>query len=132
MFGVLIIMMMNISNPSFYKTIHKDTSASRAVLEAVKQSARRHLLKWVVCVALMALLLSSFLLMQTTASAEHTLPGADEQLIVVSSGDTIWGIAQRYTKDADDIRFNVYKIKERNQLATVTITPGQKLIVPKL
>ncbi|GGG88013.1 LysM peptidoglycan-binding domain-containing protein [Paenibacillus radicis (ex Gao et al. 2016)] len=125
-------MMMNISNPSFYKTIHKDATASRSVLEAIKQSVRRHLLKWVVCAALVALLLTSFLLLQTNASAEHTIPGADEQLIVVSSGDTIWGIAQRYTKAADDIRFNVYKIKERNQLATVTITPGQKLIVPKL
>ncbi|WP_162160584.1 LysM peptidoglycan-binding domain-containing protein [Paenibacillus gorillae] len=125
-------MMMNISNPSFYKTIHKDTTTSRNMLEAVKQSVRRHLLKWVVCAALMALLLTSFLLLQTNASTEPAIPGANEQLIVVSSGDTIWGIAQRFTQEDDDIRFNVYKIKQRNQLATVTITPGQKLIVPKL
>ena len=50
--------------------------------------------------------------------------------IVVRSGDTLWDIASEYTESNKDVRETIYNIKKTNNMDSVMIVPGQKLIVP--
>jgi LysM repeat protein len=47
---------------------------------------------------------------------------------VVRPGDTLWTVAERTY--AGDPREGVWKLQQRNGLASATIVPGEKLIVP--
>lgn len=119
-----------IMSPSFYKSIHKE--------EAVKSfssrgfNLNRHAFKLLICAAVFVLLFTSFLMMRTNASSDQVEAAAiNEQSVVVSAGDTLWGIADRYVDSSGDIRQYIYKIKERNKLSTVELQPGQVLIIPQ-
>ncbi|GLX68129.1 LysM peptidoglycan-binding domain-containing protein [Paenibacillus glycanilyticus] len=119
-----------IMNPTFYNSIHKE--------EAVKpfksrgHFVTRHAFKLIVSAAVFVLLFTSFLMMSTNASSEHVAEAAlNEQTVIVSSGDTLWGIADRFVDNSKDIREYIYKIKERNQLSSVELQPGQVLIIPE-
>ncbi|MBB3110366.1 LysM repeat protein [Paenibacillus phyllosphaerae] len=74
---------------------------------------------------------AGFTLMKGDASMSHPAqPTADERLIVVGSGDTLWEIAGKVKQDGDDIREVVYNIKKRNQLENSALNAGQSLIIP--
>jgi LysM repeat protein len=47
---------------------------------------------------------------------------------VVQPGDTLWTVAERTY--AGDPREGVWKLQQRNRLASATIVPGEKLVVP--
>jgi LysM repeat protein len=47
---------------------------------------------------------------------------------VVKPTDTLWSIAAR--SYAGDLREGVWKLEQRNQLASATIRPGQTLVLP--
>jgi LysM repeat protein len=47
---------------------------------------------------------------------------------VVRPGDTLWSVAQHAYPG--DPREGVWKIEQRNHLASATISPGQHLILP--
>jgi LysM repeat protein len=47
---------------------------------------------------------------------------------VVRPGDTLWSVAQRAY--AGDPRQGVWKLQQRNHLASTTIVPGEKLVLP--
>jgi LysM repeat protein len=51
-----------------------------------------------------------------------------ERSYVVKPTDTLWTIASR--SYAGDVREGVWKLEQRNHLASATITPGQVLILP--
>jgi LysM repeat protein len=51
-----------------------------------------------------------------------------ERTYVVKPSDTLWGIATRTY--AGDVREGVWKLQQRNHLASATIRPGQHLILP--
>ena len=59
----------------------------------------------------------------------HGGPGAARQ-VVVQPGDTLWSIAQSTAPDAD-ARTVVQEILQANRLTTASITPGQRLWVPR-
>ena len=42
--------------------------------------------------------------------------------------DTLWSIASR--SYAGDVREGVWKLQQRNHLASATIRPGERLILP--
>jgi LysM repeat protein len=47
---------------------------------------------------------------------------------VVKPGDTLWSVAeQTYSGDP---RQGVWELQQRNHLASATIVPGEKLVVP--
>jgi LysM repeat protein len=61
--------------------------------------------------------------------AAHSSSGAGpKQMYVVKPGDTLWSVAERTF--AGDPREGVWKIEQRNHLASATIVPGERLIVP--
>ena len=51
-----------------------------------------------------------------------------KQTYVVKPGDTLWVVAERTY--AGDPREGVWKLQQRNHLASATIIPGEKLVVP--
>jgi LysM repeat protein len=61
--------------------------------------------------------------------AAHGSSGAGpKQTYVVRPGDTLWSVAERTY--SGDPRKGVWEIEQRNHLASATIVPGQKLVVP--
>jgi LysM repeat protein len=51
-----------------------------------------------------------------------------ERDYVVQPTDTLWSIAAR--SYAGDVREGVWKLEQRNHLASATIRPGERLILP--
>jgi LysM repeat protein len=51
-----------------------------------------------------------------------------KRIYVVRPGDTLWSVAV-HTYGGDP-REGVWKLQQRNHLASATIAPGEKLIVP--
>ena len=51
-----------------------------------------------------------------------------KQTYVVKPGDTLWVVAERTY--AGDPREGVWKLQQRNHLASATIVPGEKLSLP--
>ena len=51
-----------------------------------------------------------------------------ERAYVVKPTDTLWSIAAH--SYAGDVREGVWKLEQRNHLASATIRPGQTLVLP--
>ena len=51
-----------------------------------------------------------------------------ERMYVVRPADTLWSIAARTY--AGDPRQGVWELEQRNHLASDTLRPGQKLVIP--
>jgi len=54
--------------------------------------------------------------------------GGPERHYRVKAGDTLWSIAERM--HAGDPRESVWELRERNDLSSATIVPGQMLVLP--
>lgn len=61
--------------------------------------------------------------------AAHGSQGAGpKRTYVVRPGDTLWSIAAK--NYAGDPRQGIWQLQQANHLATATITPGEKLVLP--
>ena len=61
--------------------------------------------------------------------AAHGSSGAGQKrTYVVRPGDTLWSIAAH--SYAGDPREGVWEIQQRNHLASATLSPGEKLVLP--
>ena len=61
--------------------------------------------------------------------AAHGSSGAGpKRIYVVRPGDTLWSVAQRTY--SGDPREGIWELEQRNHLASATIVPGEKLVVP--
>jgi LysM repeat protein len=59
----------------------------------------------------------------------HSSRGAGpERTYVVKPTDTLWSIASRTY--GGDVREGIWKLEQRNHLATSMLQPGQKLVLP--
>lgn len=70
---------------------------------------------------------SNALIAERAAAALDQIPS---QTVVVSSGDSLWSLAQSHAVEGYTTSELVDWIQEKNGLETATIQPGQKLLVP--
>ncbi len=72
-------------------------------------------------------LVAAFLLSSTRVGAEEPLMTTT---YVVTSGDTLWEIAETITPAEDSVRATLAEIRDINGLVDTTLRPGQKLQIP--
>jgi nucleoid-associated protein YgaU len=75
-----------------------------------------------------ALLVAVAALLVWALFAGETGAGGPERHYRVKPGDTLWSIAERSVPG--DPREGVWELRERNELASATIVPGQVLVLP--
>lgn len=78
---------------------------------------------------ILAAILTVFLLVGGPADAES--PPAPATEFVVSSGDTLWSIADGLVGPGDDVRVAIGEILEASELTASGIYPGQVLLIPQ-
>jgi hypothetical protein len=75
---------------------------------------------------LLILLVAAALLVGFAARSSHG--AGPERHYVVRPGDTLWSIAAR--NYGGDVRQGIWRLEQRNHLATATIAPGERLVLP--
>jgi LysM repeat protein len=75
---------------------------------------------------LMIMLVLAALVVGLAARSSHG--AGPERTYVVKPADTLWSIAER--SYAGDAREGVWKLEQRNHLASSTLTPGQVIVLP--
>lgn len=75
---------------------------------------------------LLVLLIAAALVVGMAARSSHG--AGPERTYVVKPTDTLWSIASRTY--AGDTREGVWRLEQRNHLTSVTIRPGQRLVLP--
>ena len=80
-----------------------------------------------VLVLLVAMVAALFQLQgaQATSAAVHT----NFKYISVSAGDSLWKLAEKYAPKADP-RDWIDQVVSLNQLASIEVTPGQRIALP--
>jgi hypothetical protein len=128
MFGVLKMI-----NTLTYQSIHKRSqhSANHKRGHMTKQ-VRIYSLRLAAVAVVFVILFLGFAIMQSHASGTHVEPaGPGEGIYMVSTGDTLWEIANVVEPGGKDRRKVVYDIKVRNGLESSSVKSGQTLIIPE-
>lgn len=79
--------------------------------------------------ALFLLLVSAFFLGSVAVGSETPGQAEPTEIVMVGTGDTLWGIASDLNADGD-IRSTMREIERLNALESVALSAGQKLRVP--
>lgn len=131
MFGVLIMITMISSYTDHTNYRAAGTGGTKQQKKKKERNVELLMLRLATASLLFMLLFVGFAWMKSSASGDAVaLPTAEERVIVVSSGDTLWSIASSLNNENDDVRRIVYNLKERNDLRSSMLQSGQTLIIP--
>lgn len=83
--------------------------------------------RFIISMSIIVFVISFFMSMLT--SVVFSASPIEYNTIVVSAGDTLWSIASSL---GDNVRENIYTIKEINNLDSSMIYVGQELLVPQV
>jgi len=126
-------MNMSTYNPYAYNRYERVLNSSNKP-DSKKQAVRKvqpRFYQMIFTAVAIALIVTSLFLIRTTASTPVSdVPIDGEKLVTVSAGDSLWSIAGRHYDSINDKGYAVFLIKERNQLSSNTIKPGDQLIIP--
>ncbi len=76
-------------------------------------------------------LFAGFAFARSFAAGEAGVPASAEEIVVsVDSGDTLWAIVSDYKKEGMDTREAVHAVMKRNGLSTASLKIGQELVLP--
>ena len=101
--------------------------ASRPTKADVRLTRRGRAVVFLAALAL--LLLSAFFLGSVAVGSETPGQAEPTEIVMVGTGDTLWGIAAELNTDGD-VRSTMREIERLNALDSVALSAGQKLRVP--
>jgi LysM repeat protein len=114
-------------SPTFVAPRASSRALSRPTQAPVRLTRRGRVV--VVIAALTLLLLSAFFLGSVAVGSETSGHAEPTEIVMVGTGDTLWGIASGINTDGD-VRSTMRKIESLNALDSVALSAGQKLRVP--
>lgn len=79
---------------------------------------------------LLVVIFAGALLLAVEGEAVGASGQQEMESVVVSSGDTLWEIADRFSPESADLRVVVQDLVELNRLKSKVLRPGQVLQVP--
>lgn len=94
---------------------------------AVRLTRRGRLVVFLAALAL--LLLSAFFLSSVAVGSESPGQAEPTEIVMVGTGDTLWGIAAEINTDGD-VRSTMAEIERLNALDSAALSAGQKIRVP--
>ena len=100
---------------------------SRTPRSAVRLTRRGRVVVFLAALAL--LLISAFFLGSVAVGSETPGQAEPTEIVMVATGDTLWGIASELNTDGD-IRSTMREIELLNALDSVALSAGQKIRVP--
>ncbi|MCP1187407.1 LysM peptidoglycan-binding domain-containing protein [Paenibacillus sp. 1781tsa1] len=114
---------------SIYESVYTKTSESRTIYVKEQFLQRLKTPTWLLKIVIITLIII------IGCSAVFTVFAGDEQLlsgdrIVVSQGDTLWGISLAHKPQQMDTRVYVEAIKKVNKLEHNAIRIGEVLVLP--
>ena len=74
------------------------------------------------------LVVTVLLVLGLAVVAHSSRGGGHRQVYVVKPYDTLWSIASGHY--AGDVREGIWKIERENHLASATLVPGERLVLP--
>lgn len=84
------------------------------------------------CTALLVMLIMAAMLLAGGLSrATDADEGRPMQAVVVTRGDSLWGLVQKHYDYDGDIRRAIYEVRQINGLKDATIVPGQVVYIPQ-
>jgi nucleoid-associated protein YgaU len=104
------------------------TKKKKSILKRIKWNNVAKLVLFIIVATAMVTIIDGR--MNQMAEERASLENAKTVEIYVEEGDTLWEIADRNEFVGVDIRDVIYKIEKLNNLESVSIKAGQKLIVP--
>lgn len=99
----------------------------RAAQSTVRLTRRGRVVLFLAAMTL--LLLSAFFLGSVAVGSETPGQAEPTEIVMVGTGDTLWGIASDLNTDGD-VRSTMSEIERLNALDSVALSAGQKLRVP--
>lgn len=104
--------------------------ASRQVRTGVSSLRLTARGRWVLVLALLAVIGLAMILRAPGAVADAPSQGQQVRSYVVQPGDTLWALASEIAAPGDDVRDVVAELADLNGLGQVALTAGQEIILP--
>lgn len=114
-------------SPAFSAPHASRLTLSRPTRSAVRLTRRGRVV--LLLAALSLLLISAFFLSSVAVGSETAGQAEPTEIVMVGTGDTLWGIASDLNADGD-IRSTMREIELLNALDSVALSAGQKIRVP--
>ncbi|MFS0722344.1 LysM peptidoglycan-binding domain-containing protein [Paenibacillus sp. 1P07SE] len=116
-----------------YRSIHTSDNGKehKQIRQApLRQSSVFFLPKAAAVILIIGLLMSGVLLADSYAFPVELQPLEHEEIVIVTTGDTLWKIATTHKPAGMDVREAVYLLQSRNALQGSSLVAGQSLILP--
>ena len=107
----------------FETNVRKVASMNNVIATRIKGLSRFALL-------LVAVVAATIFFMSPSAQASNSAGNAQFDYVTVSTGDTLWSIAQDNVASGSDARDYMYELATLNNLESADLTPGQRIALP--
>ena len=107
----------------FETNVRKVASMNNVIATRIKGLSR-------VALLLVAVVAATIFFMSPSAQASNSAGNAQFDYVTVSTGDTLWSIAQDNVASGSDARDYMYELATLNNLESADLTPGQRIALP--
>lgn len=128
---VSVIMVFETESPSNFWTEHQLRVYARQRVRAAQQRRQRQVQRRVLWLSLAVFGVGTAAQVARSADPNPAFPVRKTAVITVSSGDTLWSLAQAYGEPGRSTQDTLAQISQLNGKLSGKLRPGQRLLIPQ-
>lgn len=128
---VSVIMVFETESPSNFWTEQQLRVYARQRVRAAQQRRQRQVQRRVLWLFLAVFGVGTAAQVARSADPNPTFPVRKTAVITVSSGDTLWSLAQAYGEPSRSTQDTLAQISQLNGKLSGKLRPGQRLLIPQ-